>query len=228
MESVDTRHALLVQAKRSQCGAKTRSGNPCKGAPMANGRCRMHGGNARRGIASGTYKHGKYSRYLPGGIQQAYEQSRTDPDLLNLTEEIALLYSRMHELLAGLQPENPHNLQVAKDWRHFRPAQERRDSAGMLRAAERIDTIVEGAAGNDAVWEQVTRLLAQIAALAEQEQKRRVAMSGLMRTDRVQAFARDLLLIVREETDPATWQRVQTRVSELLGAPPYSTVVEGE
>lgn len=92
----------------------------------------------------------------------------------------------------------------------------------MLRAAERLDTIVEGADGNDAVWEQATKLLTQIAALAEQEQKRRVAMSGLTRTYRVQAFAHDLLLIVREETPPATWQRVQARVSDLLGAPYYA------
>jgi hypothetical protein len=29
---------------REICGAKTRAGEPCKGQPMANGRCRMHGG----------------------------------------------------------------------------------------------------------------------------------------------------------------------------------------
>lgn len=29
-----------------QCGAKTRSGQPCKSPPMANGRCRMHGGRS--------------------------------------------------------------------------------------------------------------------------------------------------------------------------------------
>ena len=28
------------------CGAKTRSGEPCKNAPMDNGRCRMHGGKS--------------------------------------------------------------------------------------------------------------------------------------------------------------------------------------
>jgi hypothetical protein len=26
------------------CGARTRSGAPCRGLPMPNGRCRMHGG----------------------------------------------------------------------------------------------------------------------------------------------------------------------------------------
>ncbi len=29
-----------------RCGAKTRSGTPCKSPAMANGRCRMHGGTS--------------------------------------------------------------------------------------------------------------------------------------------------------------------------------------
>jgi hypothetical protein len=28
----------------TQCGARTRTGTPCKGPAMRNGRCRMHGG----------------------------------------------------------------------------------------------------------------------------------------------------------------------------------------
>ena len=36
------------------CGAKTRTGAPCKSRAMNNGRCRMHGGN-------GAYKHGYYT-----------------------------------------------------------------------------------------------------------------------------------------------------------------------
>jgi hypothetical protein len=53
----------LLQA-RSYCGAKTRSGEPCKNAPtMISIRCRMHGG-AGSGAPLGNqnaYKHGYYS-----------------------------------------------------------------------------------------------------------------------------------------------------------------------
>ena len=45
------------------CGARTRSGEPCKNAPIyPAGRCRMHGGKSLRGIASPRYKHGHYSK----------------------------------------------------------------------------------------------------------------------------------------------------------------------
>jgi len=47
----------------AQCGAKTRSGQPCKANAMPNGRCRKHGG-ASTGAPKGNQnarKHGIYS-----------------------------------------------------------------------------------------------------------------------------------------------------------------------
>jgi hypothetical protein len=50
----------------SRCGAKTRSGTPCKSAPVSGRRrCRMHGGadgsGAPSGSRNGNYKHGRYT-----------------------------------------------------------------------------------------------------------------------------------------------------------------------
>jgi hypothetical protein len=53
-----------------RCGAKTRSGAPCKGAAMLNGRCRMHGGPStgprteagKAAIRASRTKHGRYSQ----------------------------------------------------------------------------------------------------------------------------------------------------------------------
>jgi hypothetical protein len=50
------------------CNAKTRAGGLCQNAPMANGRCRMHGGKSLRGIASPRYKHGRYSKDVLGRL----------------------------------------------------------------------------------------------------------------------------------------------------------------
>ena len=45
------------------CGARTRSGAPCKNLAMyPAGRCRLHGGKSLRGLASPRYKHGRYSK----------------------------------------------------------------------------------------------------------------------------------------------------------------------
>ena len=52
------------------CGARTRSGAPCKNVPMANGRCRMHGGSSLSGEAHPNYKHGKYAGLPPKKVRQ--------------------------------------------------------------------------------------------------------------------------------------------------------------
>jgi hypothetical protein len=62
MRPADT--SAVSQANR--CGAKTRSGAPCKSAPVTGRRrCRMHGGadgsGARKGEGNGNYKHGRYT-----------------------------------------------------------------------------------------------------------------------------------------------------------------------
>ena len=52
---------------RKRCGAKTRSGKPCKNGAMENGRCRMHGGKATGPPKENqnAKKHGFFSKYIP-------------------------------------------------------------------------------------------------------------------------------------------------------------------
>lgn len=55
--------ALAALKLAPKCGAHCRTtGEPCKNAQMANGRCRMHGGKspgAPRGKKHGRYSHGR-------------------------------------------------------------------------------------------------------------------------------------------------------------------------
>jgi hypothetical protein len=50
-----------------RCGARTRSGEPCKSAPVTGRRrCRMHGGaagsGAPTGARNGNFRHGRYTK----------------------------------------------------------------------------------------------------------------------------------------------------------------------
>src|SRR5215472_14607218 len=54
---------LPLAQSSPRCGAKTRSGNPCRSPAMPNGRCRMHGGlspGAPKGNQN-ALKHGRYT-----------------------------------------------------------------------------------------------------------------------------------------------------------------------
>ena len=59
-----------------RCGAKTRSGCPCKGPAMTNGRCRMHGeastgpsADGRARIAAARTKDGFYTKAMKASTE---------------------------------------------------------------------------------------------------------------------------------------------------------------
>jgi hypothetical protein len=49
-----------------QCGARTRSGKPCRSPATKKGRCRLHGGapgsGAPSGKRNGQYRHGEWTK----------------------------------------------------------------------------------------------------------------------------------------------------------------------
>jgi hypothetical protein len=64
----------------NECGAKTRSGTPCKKAGMANGRCRLHGGLT-------PIKHGRYSKANLKTLSELVWQSRLQ-DILRTVKRL--------------------------------------------------------------------------------------------------------------------------------------------
>ena len=79
---INPMHLHMHRAKR--CGAKTRSGKPCRSPAMANGRCRMHGGpspGAPKGNKN-AFKHGRYTA-------EAIERRRVISGLLRVARNLA-------------------------------------------------------------------------------------------------------------------------------------------
>lgn len=79
---------------RRICGAKTRAGHPCRGQPMRNGRCRMHGGASTgprtpEGLArlrAANIKHGLYSREMIELRRLIAQMKRETQQMLELAE----------------------------------------------------------------------------------------------------------------------------------------------
>lgn len=74
-----------------RCGAGTRSGQPCQGPAMANGRCRMHGGTATgprtaegrariRKARTTTGLHTAEMRQLREAVRELRRYGRDEPD----------------------------------------------------------------------------------------------------------------------------------------------------
>jgi hypothetical protein len=97
---------------RTRCGARLRNrpGQTCRRWPLANGngRCTLHGGKALVGPDSPTWKHGRYSKWLPKQMVRDVERDMADPYFRKM--DLALsLYNRFmqEEATKAVRARNP-------------------------------------------------------------------------------------------------------------------------
>lgn len=83
---------------------------------MSNGRCYLHGGKSPKGIQSGTFKHGKRSKYMPQRLLNIYEDMAGEGDYRDLYDNIRLRETFLREKLTMLD-DAPDS---AKVWADFR------------------------------------------------------------------------------------------------------------
>ncbi|GAB7388985.1 hypothetical protein BSNK01_28230 [Bacillaceae bacterium] len=99
---------MKKQPHANICGAKTRSGAPCKNRPMANGRCRLHGGKST-GPPKGNKNALKTGEYETIWLDTLDDDERVLFDAINtdvaqqLDEEIRLITIRERRIMKRIQ-----------------------------------------------------------------------------------------------------------------------------
>ncbi len=199
------------------CGAKTRSGGTCKNRAMPNGRCRMHGGKSLGGIASPTYKHGRYSKYLPERLRERYVESLSDPDLIALREEISLTDARIEDLIKRVDSG-----ESGEAWALARKA------LGELLEAETkgeslhgpiamLGEIIQRGLDDYGAWRELGGMIEMRRRLVESERKRLVDMQMMISAERAMLLISSIADIIRRNvTDVETKRAIQVELTAIL------------
>lgn len=189
---------------RKLCGAKSkRTGEPCRGLAMANGRCRMHNGNAARGAAAGPFKTGRYSKDLPTRLRAQYDQSLSDPDLLVMREDIALLDSRLADLLKNVDGGESGSLwkQLRGTWNGFAEARSRTDVNEMTARLSQIEQLIQRGSHESLAWGEIVSLLDNRRKLVESERKRLIDLQLMITSERALLLIGAIEDIVRKNVE---------------------------
>jgi hypothetical protein len=188
-----------MQKEHNQCGAKTRSGAPCKNAPMSNGRCRMHGGKSRIGPASGTYRTGRYSKFLPARMAAKYQEAVADDELLALREDIALVDARLSDVLRRVDSGESGQLWSRLQGQYAEMLKARRagDALAQAEALNEIGSLIRAGAADYQAWDEIGRLLEQRRRLVESERKRLVEMQQVLSLEQALVLMGVVLDIIR-------------------------------
>lgn len=204
-----------------QCGAKTRDGDPCKNPPMRGAkRCRMHGGKSPRGLAHPSTKHGRRSIDLPTRMLADYEAERGDPDLLNLSDSIAVTRARRSDLFRQLEQSGSASLflDLLATWQQFERAQRAKDGEAMSVALQEVGRLIKRGATDASKWREIMALQEQERKLVESEQKRRVAMNTMLTAEKGQLLVRALLASVNSHvSDKSVLAAIGSDIMELVG-----------
>jgi hypothetical protein len=182
----------------------------------------MHGGSSLVGVASPTFKHGRYSRHLPSRLAERYAEALADPQLLELRDEIALAGTRQTELLdqldTGLSLGRWRAAQMA--FGELMVAVRDKDTEGLQHALIALEDALGLHATNDAlVWEQIVGLSEHRRRLVESEQKRLLAAQQLISAEQGMALIARLTESVRRYvSDPGILAAIANDLRAVVNA----------
>lgn len=173
---------------------------------MKNGRCKMHGGMSLVGLASPQWKTGRYSKYIPNRLVETYSQSLSDEEILVLRDDIALVDSRIQDLLKRVDSgESGDAWQSAKAaQRDLVAALKSGDQTGMADGLRELDRVIARGLADYAAWGEIAHLLDQRERLVRSERRRLVELQQMISTEQALTLMTAVVALVKEHVSDRT------------------------
>lgn len=180
--------------------------------------CQVHGGATPRGAALPQFKHGRYSKSLPARLAARYAASASDPRLLELNQEIALVDARLEDMLARVDTGESGaiwtGLLSAKE--ELLAARRANDMPGQLAALALITDLITKGHADYRAWAEVGALLEQRRRLVESENKRRKDMQEFITSQQALTLMGAIVGIIKEHvTDRTQLNRIAHAIDAL-------------
>lgn len=135
-------------------------------------RCRFHGGASLRGIAHPNYQGKGKSLDLPTRMMDSYEAHLTDPNILDLTNFLAMLKSRLEDL-ASRADDAVSRKQWGEAKKAMKNLRKANTAAKMIDAQNELEKVLAKGYYDSLVWDEINSTLEQLRKLIETESKRR-------------------------------------------------------
>ncbi len=201
-----------------KCGAKTRSGTPCKRSGMKNGRCRMHGGTQVRGPEHHSYTHGRYSKALPSNLAESFQTFMADENRTEAAAEIAIVSTRVNTLLGTLQEGGTGtSREFSTMLDKFEAAMKAGDAAEFRLAMTSGRELVETGLATERTWEAVLRAVEQRRKLVDTELRREQRAYETVTAAELAAFVAQVVdIVTRHVDDPKALNAITMEFDERL------------
>jgi hypothetical protein len=208
-----------------RCAHNRPDGTFCERWPL-NGkkRCKRHGGAAPVGVQNGRWVTGRYSKYLPPRLQERYQFALSDPTMLSVRDDIALLDARLEDLLRRADTG-----EAGKIWQRLKQqkaemlqARSRKDPEGVQAALQSIMVLIDHGFGDHLTWEDIRSTVLDRNRLVRSESRRLVDAHQMVTVERLVTFMQVLgQILLSEIPDKTVARRIVGQIQSLM-------VIDGE
>jgi len=226
VNKVPLKPLMVKSALMVKCKAKAKStGKRCRRYAVSGySVCQVHGaGSPRQGRPGGENKimsaGGRHSKHLKIRLASGYEASRTNPNLLEHRDEVALLDTRLGELLDNLQDGDTRELwqELGKYWLDLEKATARQDKPKQGEALQSLGRTIKRGNVIYASWKEVYGVIEQRRKTVDSERKRLVEMQQTITAERAMILIGAILgVIQRNIKDKETINIIRAEFRELV------------
>lgn len=195
MDIEEQRELENLKEKGKICGAKKSSGGLCKGKPMENGRCLVHGGKVPKGVQHHATQTGKYSKYIPENLQNRHEEFLKSKDIMTLSDEIAVIESRIAQLLERAN-DSQAGLYIDELVRRFNRLDTVRGTDGEQAAWINLEQLVQKAENDMYLWDEMAKQMDLKRKMVDTERRKMSDLNQYITVDRAMLMFQGLSNIV--------------------------------
>lgn len=178
------------------CGAKNRQGGPCLRTVMENGRCKLHGGAS----TGRPLIHGRRSKFMPVRLSERVEEGMSDPNLISVIEDIALVDALIADECQGLGEDTPAQLWAkASGVAYAMKLSLVTEDFGKLTG--QVDALIQVMTNGEGIYQRINRILLmteQKRKLSETEMKRLVHLKQFITATELAVIGAQLLTLINE------------------------------
>lgn len=174
----------------------------------------------------------RYSRQFPPQLLERYERARNDPNILSLSEEIALMTFRIGELVQGQKRGESNELwaRLANNYAQLATAvlESGVDDPGINDQMESLHLLIKEGVDDSNTWSEVQSLNESKRRLVETQRRTLIEAQQMITVDRMMVLLGAVARVIQEHvTDERIMAAISTDIRQLVdvqaGRPTVST-----
>lgn len=184
-------------------------------------KCRYHGGASLKGIAQPSFRDGRYSKYMPARMLDKYNASLKDPAALTQRHELALIESRIEDLIK--RTDSGESGALMKELRGLARQHEQavraNDPVEVMRTMKELVGLIKQGNADYRAWDDIHKWTMAREKMVASERKRQVEAQQTVTLEEMMAVISALGEILRRHvTDMGVLNAVTTDIGRLINS----------